>query len=167
MGAMISDSSTLAILVQLNTRFEPGDALEEMVALQNEFQIFSPAHSLHHAFALLSIVPAAWAQRRRWYKFLDDILPSYSSDRDGVNGHDRVVQAFQEDLESEYPLPVRLVCHRMRDDPRVRVQQDRPIIYSNQDYVVVSIPTTPRRGARGRRAAADAAVGSDVRSAPP
>ena len=45
MGALIKDSTTLDILVQLNKRFD-ADALHEMVVLQKEFGVFSSRHTL-------------------------------------------------------------------------------------------------------------------------
>ncbi|MGJ4882358.1 MULTISPECIES: hypothetical protein [unclassified Bradyrhizobium] len=146
MGMMIKDSTTLDILVQLNRRFE-AEALPEMVELQREFGVFSLQHGLQQSFALLGIVPQDWTERRRWYRFLEH-LRTYPSDLDGVNGHDRVIRAFKDDLESEKPLPVSIVCHSAADDPRVTVTQGRPVVFSLETHVIVSIPTTPGREAR-------------------
>ncbi|MGJ4967553.1 MULTISPECIES: hypothetical protein [unclassified Bradyrhizobium] len=146
MGMMIKDSTTLDILVQLNRRFE-AEALPEMVELQREFGVFSLQHDLQQSFALLGIVPQDWTERRRWYRFLEH-LRTYPSDLDGVNGHDRVIRAFKDDLESEKPLPVSIVCHSAADDPRVTVTQGRPVVFSLETHVIVSIPTTPGREAR-------------------
>jgi hypothetical protein len=150
MGAMIKDSTTLDIVVQLNKRFEP-DALTEMVELQREFGVFSLRHSLQQSFALLGIVPADWSERRRWYKFLE-FLKTYSSDLSSVNGHDRVIKAFQDNLESEKPLPISIVCHAASDDARVTVSEGRPVVFSLDTHVMVSIPTTPGREARKQAA---------------
>jgi hypothetical protein len=46
MGALVSDSATRDVIAQINARFEAGEAIEEMAALQKEFKIFSPKHSL-------------------------------------------------------------------------------------------------------------------------
>jgi len=151
MGIAINDSTTLDILVQLNKRFEP-EGLTEMIALQKEFQIFSAKHSLKSSFALLGIVPLDWSERRRWYRFLD-LLKTYPSDLADVSGHDRIVKAFRDDLESKDPLPVSFRCHKMADDPRVIVSKGLPIIFSLDTYLVVSIPTTPGRVARQQAAA--------------
>jgi hypothetical protein len=78
------------------------------------------------------------------YAFLDG-LRGYPSDRDGVNGHDRILQAYKENLESATPLPVHHTYHRSADDRRVLVTQGRPVIYEDQDYVVISLPTIPAR----------------------
>ncbi len=150
MGAMIKDSTTLDIVVQLNKRFD-ADALSEMVELQREFGVFSQQHSLQQSFALLGIVPADWSERRRWYKFLD-FLKTYQSDLSNVNGHDRVIKAFKDNLESEKPLPVSIVCHAAADDARVTVGEGRPVVFSLDTHVMVSIPTTPGREARKQAA---------------
>src|SRR3954454_3128765 len=150
MGAMIKDSTTLDIVVQLNRRFD-AEALTEMVELQREFGVFSLKHSLQQSFALLGIVPADWSERRRWYKFLD-FLKTYPSDIANVNGHDRVIQAFKDDLESEKPMPVSIVCHSAVEDNRVTVSEGRPIVFSMDTHVIVSIPTTPGREARKQAA---------------
>jgi hypothetical protein len=151
MGIAINDSTTLDILVQLNKRFEP-EGLTEMIALQKEFQIFSAKHSLQSSFALLGIVPVDWSERRRWYRFLEQ-LKTYPSDLADVSGHDRVIKAFKDDLEAREPLPVSFRCHKATDDPRVIVSKGLPIIFSLDTYVVVSIPTTPGRVARQQAAA--------------
>lgn len=150
MGGLIKDSTTLDILVQLNKRFD-ADAISEMVALQKEFKIFSAAHSLKQSFAVLGIVPADWSERKRWYKFLDH-LKTYPSDLKDINGHDRVVKAFKDALAATRALPVSIVCHAAKDDPRVTVSQGRPVIFSLDTHVIVSIPTTPGREARQQAA---------------
>lgn len=151
MGAMINDSTTYEILVLLNTRLGPGDAIVEMVALQKEFNVFSPKHSLRESFSLLNIVPADRVERGRWLKFLDH-LKTYTSDKAGVNGHDRIVSAIRSDLQSAQPLPVCFKAHSAKADPRVTVTQGTPLIFSEDQYVVISIPTTPRRQARQQAA---------------
>jgi hypothetical protein len=60
---------------------------------------------------------------------------------------------------------VHVTCHPMSDDPRVTVQQGRPLIYSLQQYVIVSIPTTPRRGPRARRSTGPSGTGGAGRGA--
>ncbi|MGC2083766.1 MAG: hypothetical protein WA702_10505 [Bradyrhizobium sp.] len=146
MGGLLKDSTTLDILMQLNKRFEP-EALSEMVELQREFEVFSGRHSLQQSFKLLGIVPNDWAERRRWYRFLDH-LKTYPSDVTDMTGHDRVIHAFKENLESEKPLSVSIVCHAATDDPRVIVSQGRAVVFSLDMHVIISIPTTPGREAR-------------------
>ena len=45
MGIYITDTSTADVLFQLNRRFGPGPAIEEMVVIQKEFGIFSEKYT--------------------------------------------------------------------------------------------------------------------------
>src|SRR5882757_7671559 len=121
MGALLKDITTVDVLVQLNKRFV-GDALPEMLALQKEFLVFSPEHSLQQSFALLGIVPSDWPERKRWYNFLEH-LKTYPSDLAEVNGHDRVVKAFKDGLETAQPIPMVIQCHAASEDPKVTVTE--------------------------------------------
>lgn len=158
MGMVIQDNTTLDILALLNKRFGPA-AITEMVALQKEFAIFSSQHSLEDSFTLLGIVPCEKSERDRWYSFLDS-LKKYKSDLPNVNGYNRVIKAFEDALTVvPFPpipkLPVFVGVHAMDDDDRVTVSEGRPLIFSVQPYVILSIPTKPGRVARQQ--AADAA----------
>jgi hypothetical protein len=153
MGSMMKDSATLEILVQLNKRFDD-ESLPEMIELQKEFEVFSNKHSLAHSFALLGIVPTEWSERKRWYKFLE-YLKSYPSDLPEVNGHDRVIKAFKDGLETENPIPISIKCHSAAEDPRVTVAEGRPVVFTLETHLIVSIPTTP--GREVRREAAESA----------
>jgi type III secretory pathway lipoprotein EscJ len=154
MGRMIHDSTTSDVLGQLNDRFGP-DELAEMIALQNEFKIFSDKHTLRQSFALLGIVPADPLERKRWYRFLDEQLPTYPSDVTGVYGDARVVKAFRDALGGAHPLPVFFTVHLKSDDPRVTVAPGHPVVFSLVTYSVVSIPIVP--AALAKQQAADAA----------
>jgi hypothetical protein len=61
-----------------------------------------------------------------------------------MNGHERVVKAYHDNLTSPKPLPVYTTTHLMSADPRVVVTQDKPIAYIPVDHIVISIPTRPR-----------------------
>jgi hypothetical protein len=150
MGSMIKDSTTLEILVQLNKRFD-AESLPEMVELQKEFEVFSKKHSLQQSFALLGIVPTDWSERKRWYKFLE-YLKTYPSDLPEVSGHDRVIKAFKDGLEVEKPIPISIKCHSAAEDPRVTVANGRPVVFTLETHLIVSIPTTPGREVRKQAA---------------
>ena len=150
MGDFINDSTTSDILVQMSTRFD-AEHLPEMIELQREFKVFSAKHSLRQSFALLGIVPADAKERQGWYRFLD-FLNKYKSDLPNVSGHDRMVKAIQRNLESKTPLPMTMICHAAVDDLSLKVTQGKPLIYSSDDHIVISIPTTPRGRARPRAA---------------
>jgi hypothetical protein len=126
----------------MNRRFAPGEPLREMVAIQKEFGIFSERYSLRQAYRLLHIVPSDFRERERYCKFLD-LLKCYPSDQEGVSGHDRIVQARQENLESHNPLPMFVQTHLAADDNRVIVRRGQPVPHETQEYVVISIPAVP------------------------
>jgi hypothetical protein len=132
MGLAITDITTADMLYQLNSRFALDDPLREMIAIQKDFGVFSDKYSLKQAFRVLHIVPADFRERRLWFLFLDG-LKKYTSDRDGVSGHDRIRDAYCSNLESDKPLPVFMTTHRSSDDRRILVKRDRPIIYETQD----------------------------------
>jgi|SRR4051794_13166321 hypothetical protein len=150
MGGLVKDSTTTDILVQLNKRFD-AEGLPEMIALQKEFKVFSAKHSLQQSFALLGIVPADASERRAWYRFLD-LLNKYKSDLPNVSGHDRWVKAIQSNLEGKSPQPLAIVCHAAADDPNLKVTQGKPLVFSSEDHIVISVPTTPRGQPKPRSA---------------
>lgn len=142
MGGFLRDQTTLDILSQWNQRFSAGAAIDEMTALQREFQVFSPGHSLRSSYDLIGIRPHDQGERRRWYHWLDHIR-TYPSDRANVNGHDRIVAAYVENFQSTTPLPVFMQCHAAKDDPRVVVTTGTPIVFSQETHLIISLPTIP------------------------
>lgn len=142
MGAMLADNTALDLISQLNNRFGTGAAITELTALHNEFQIFTPGHQLRTMCALIGIRPYDAAERRRWHTFLDH-LKTYSSDRPNVDGHDRIHAAYVENFQAPNPLPMFTQCHLAADDPRVVVTTGRPIVFSPDPHVVISVPITP------------------------
>jgi hypothetical protein len=150
MGDYIKDSTTSDILVQLNKRFD-ADGLPEMIALQKEFKVFSAKHSLRQSFTLLGIVPADASERQGWFYFLDQ-LHKYKSDLPNVTGHDRWVKVIQKNLESAKPVPLATAAHASADDLSLKVTQGKPLVYSSDDHIIVSVPTTPRGQAKPKAA---------------
>jgi hypothetical protein len=148
MGDFIHDSTTNQIFAQMSRRFDT-EQLPEMIALQQEFKVFSPKHTLRQSFALLGIVPIDATERKGWYRFLD-CLKIYKSDLPNVNGHDRMVKAIQQNLESKAPLPMAMICHAATDNLQLNVAQGTPYVFSADTHIVISIPTTPRGQARPR-----------------
>lgn len=146
MGARIRDTYVHTNLCQLNLRFGPDGPIEEMVALQREFNIFSEQHSLEHAFGLLNIGPQQdWEQRQGWYAYLSQDLGNYPSDRPGVNSHDRIVGVLKENLESKNPLPVYFTCHESIPPNLGVFVTDAPPAFTRVSYLTISLPTVPRR----------------------
>jgi hypothetical protein len=143
MGISVSDSATRDVIAQLNARFEAGDAITEMVALQDRFKIFSSQHGLYDSWLVLGIKASDPAERSRWRKWTEETLRGYASDMEGVNGHDRLVKAFQENLESKTPLPMYYKHHMHADNPKVMVSRGQGPAFSTADHIVMSIPITP------------------------
>jgi hypothetical protein len=142
MGDFVKDDTVAEIQYQRNSRFRSGEPLQEMVEIHKEFGLFSGKYSLRQASQILNIVPRDPAERRRVSMFLDK-LKEYASDIDGISGHDRILKAYRENLESDTPLPVYHTYHRYADDRRVSVTRGRPIVYEDQEYLVISLPTRP------------------------
>ena len=145
MGGITRDDTTTEILHQLNSRFAPGAPLREMVAIQKEFGLYSDKYSLRQAARLTNVVPSDITERHRWFAYLD-LLKTYPSDQAGVNGHDRVVRARKQNLESDAPLPMYVKTHLAADDDRVTVNIGRPVPHETQEYVIISIPIIPSAG---------------------
>ena len=144
MGGFVFDGTVLSAVHLLNERFGPGDPIVEMAALQREFGIFKQGSSLRSAAALLNVAPSHPQERQAWLGFLDRELGGYPSDVANINGHDRVVDAIRENLESAQPLPMHFAMHLQRDDPRVTVTHGTPLaIYKQQIFVIISAPITP------------------------
>ena len=144
MGRMVSDSATGEVIAQINARFEAGEAILEMTALQKEFKIFSPKHSLYDSWLVLNIKAADPNERKRWKKWAESYMKEkVPSDLKGVNGHDRLVRAYQENLESSRPLPMFYMHHLAKDDPRVLVSTGIGPLFSVVDHIITSIPIKP------------------------
>jgi len=140
MGGLVADAYVPVVQTQLNLRFAPGEPLDEMVALQKEFAIFSPKHSLASASALLNIAPPVGKDRRGWYRFLNG-LKRVKSDVARQNGHDRIVNVLKKNLESRKPKPVYFAWHPRSENSGVMVSLDAPLSFSKTEYLRISAPT--------------------------
>jgi hypothetical protein len=147
----------------LNLRFAPQPrprnpewlgGIEEIVALQKQFQIFQQGRSFRDSMALVNAGGFwNWRAKKRWYDLLS-ILDRFPSNIAGQNGNDAIVNALITNLASANPLPVYFKAHDGRLDDRVLVRdRDRPLFYLEQDYLTISLPLRPgtRRGVRRRR----------------
>jgi hypothetical protein len=145
----------------MNLRFGPSQGpkeafggIEEMAALQKEFQIFQRGRSLRDCVAVLNL-GGFWnaRARNRWLTLIGE-LGLYESDEPGVNGNDRIMNMMIENLASRYPLPVQFQAHDSRsEDGRRVIVRNAPtgLFYMTQDYIIVSIPMLPRTVARAAR----------------
>jgi hypothetical protein len=145
MGGIVKRQKTPnEVLHHMNSRFAPGEPLQEMVQLQKEFQVFSPKYSLQQAYRLLNVAPADHTERSGYDRYLDR-LKRLPSDVEGVNGHDRIVTARKENLESSSPLPMFNKTHKGSDDKRVTVTRGKPLPHEDQEYLIISTPTIPSK----------------------
>ena len=145
MGAVVKRQKTPnEVLHHMNTRFAPGEPLQEMIQLQKEFQVFSSKYSLKQAYRLLNVAPSDYTERPGFDRYLER-LRRVPSDLNGVNGHDRIVKARQENLESHSPLPIFNTTHKGSDDKRVTVTRGKPIPHEDQEYLIISTPTIPSK----------------------
>ncbi|WP_421997901.1 hypothetical protein [Reyranella sp.] len=146
MGGLVSDSATRDVIAQINARFEAGDAIAEAAALQKKFKVFSKEHSLYDSWLVLGIRASDPPERTRWKKWTEVTLRGYPSDIDALDGHDRLVKAFQENLESDNPLPMFYKHHLIADDKRVLVSGGQGPYFSLAEHVVMSIPIKQSSG---------------------
>jgi hypothetical protein len=143
MGAFVRrPQAAHEVRYQLNSRFAPGDPLNEMVAHQAQFNIFHQNNSLEQIYKLLGVGPTDAIDRGRFFRFLDH-LRTVPSDTPGENGHDRIVRARRENLEHATPLPMYTTSHRSADNPAVTVTNGYPVPHDHSEYVIISIPVEP------------------------
>ncbi len=149
---VIRPQTPTEVLCQLNSRFAPGPALQEMVANHKLFQIFHASNSLVQIYQVLNIGPADYDERKQYYQFLDH-LKIVPSDQPPMNGHDRIIQARRENLEQPTPLPIHTMIHSAKDNPAVTVTQGKPLPHDPQTYLIISTPTAPPKAKAAQPAA--------------
>jgi hypothetical protein len=132
------------VLHHMNSRFAPGEPIQEMIQIQKEFQVFSSKYSLQQAYRLLNVGPSDHSERPGYYRYLER-LKRVPSDLPDVNGHDRIIKARQDNLESSAPLPMYNKTHKGSDDKRVTVTRGKPIPHEDQEYLIISTPTKPSK----------------------
>jgi hypothetical protein len=154
-GAFVKDGYVPHVQNQLNTRFEPGDALTEMIAFQGEFKLFSRQHTLRSSFGLLNIAPVGEADRDGFMRYLDWLQRTDAKVDDKAtsrNGHDQIITSLQQNLEGKSPLPVYFTWHPA-EQPKgaVLVTSSAPAYnFSSANYLIISVPTMPAGGAKAR-----------------
>jgi hypothetical protein len=140
MGGIVIRSHTIHELTgKVNSRFAAGDSIQEMATIQKDFKIFSPGKTLQQAYRALQIVPNDPREKRLWYRYLE-YTKSMPSDQAGVTGHDRIIKARQENLESSKALPMFTKVHAESVDPRVTVTRGRPTPHDADEHIIISMP---------------------------
>lgn len=156
MGAFVPAGYVPHVQEQLNSRFDVGDALTEMIGFQTEFKLFSPPHTLRSAFTLLNIAPVGEKDRDGFLKYLRSLMKTKADVNEVPStlcGHDQILASLKENLESPRPLPVYFTWHP-GESPKgiVHVTSSEPFSFSGKSYLTISVPTVregrPKAGAR-------------------
>ncbi|QDL36185.1 hypothetical protein [Rhodoferax sediminis] len=153
MGVRLKDHDIYvgSLQQQLNLRFAPPmgtketfGGLEEMVALQKEFEIFKEGRRFHTSIAVLNLVGAANHEtKNRFYDYLAS-LRGMKSNIAGQSGDVAIVKALVRNLSAKKPLPVHFALHDMNESKEANrvivTDKARPLFYMDQDYLVISLP---------------------------
>lgn len=155
MGAFMKEHDIYvgSLLDQLNLRFAPPQGkdthyggLEEMVALQKEFDIFKKGRSFKTSVGVLNIGAANNEAKNRLLDYFGN-LAKHDSSVPKQNGDVAIVNALIKNLAAKKPLPVFFTFHDMRaakGNTRVLIdEKGRPLPFFKQDYLTVSFPTLP------------------------
>lgn len=136
-----------SILDDLNVRFAPSQGaqqlfggVEEMAALQKEFNIFKEGRTFRSCVALLNIGARNNEAKKGWLDYLVS-LQKHPSNKRGQTADVAIVRALKKNLESKSPLPVHFVSHELQASKMVKVtEKTRPLHYLDQDFLVISFP---------------------------
>jgi hypothetical protein len=136
---------------KLNLRFAPTlgakeqyGGLEEMIALQKEFEIFKEGRRFETSIAVLNLTGLSnHDTKNRFHRYLASLRKA-KSNVTGQNGDVAIVKALVKNLAAKKPLPVYFELHDLnasKDNNRVLITaKARPLFYMKQDYLVVSLP---------------------------
>jgi hypothetical protein len=126
------------------------DGIDELKSLQHAFDIFSDRHSLADSFAVLGL-GGFWNPelKNKFYRYLE----SLARERFAMNGVDTgeagdrgIAAALKKNFELDVPYPVYFTTHKSDDDPRVLASYGKPLVYMEDDYLIISLPMTPWLG---------------------
>jgi hypothetical protein len=146
-----------SMLDQLNLRFAPPQGrektyggIEEMAALQKEFQIFKKGRPFSTSVAVLNLAAYNNDAKNHWHDLLGT-LKKHPSNRGTLNGDEAIVDALVKNLAARKPAPVYFTSHDMReggpDSKKVLItEKGRPVFYIERDYLVISLPMQPWSG---------------------
>jgi hypothetical protein len=159
MGALMKEHDIYigTFLDLFNLRFAPTPSglneesayggLAEMIALQKEFEIFKPKRPFSESAALLGLGGLYNAQaKNRWFKLLRSLPDS---------GDQKIADALLANFKKRQPLPCYMLAHdlRVKGENRVIIaESDNPLFYLEQEYLTISLPMAPKRGAAAKKA---------------
>lgn len=157
-----------SMLDQLNLRFAPPQGkektyggIEEMAALQKEFEIFKKGRPFARSVAVLNLAAYNNDAKNHWHDLLGN-LHRHKSNRGKLNGDEAIVDALVKNLKAKSPMPVYFTSHDMRQGEESKkvliTDKARPVFYIERDYLVISLPMKPWDEAAARSASA---AGSD------
>lgn len=151
---------------RFNARFGPrapgqqsiwhSGGIVEIAALQKEFEIFRKGRPFLESAALLGLTGQIGGHAKdRWLEYLIK-LPKMKSDRDGINGDQRIVDALVENLARRNPRPCHMQAYdgRTREPGLVLVTEERPVFFAEGvTFVTISLPMRPEapKGSTTRR----------------
>lgn len=136
---------------KLNLRFAPSlgtkelhGGLDEMVALQKEFEIFKAGRSFATSIAALNLTGLSNAEtKNRFHRYLNS-LRKVKSNIKGKSGDAAIVEALIKNLAAKKPQPVYFELHDLtasKDSNRVEITENaRPLFYMKHNYLVISLP---------------------------
>lgn len=136
---------------KLNLRFAPTlgakdqfGGLEEMVALQKEFEIFKEGRRFETSISVLNLTGLSNHDvKNRFHRYLASLRRA-KSNIPGQNGDVAIVKALVRNLAAKKPLPVYFELHDLNDgkdaNKVIITDKARPLFYMKQDYLVVSLP---------------------------
>lgn len=127
------------------------NGINEIFAIQQEFQVFRPGLALVKSLRALG-VGGQWNNtlKRKWYKLLNR-LDDYPSSDPANTGGKAIVAALIDHLAPEHwrPDPVHFMAHdssTQAGGARVLIfKHQRPLFYMGQDFLTISIPMKDRQ----------------------
>jgi hypothetical protein len=155
-----------SFFAKMNLRFGPSVAepdwlggIEELAGLQREFEVFHEGRPFARSIALLGTGSLTNPQANsRWFQYMEGVA-KFASNLPNENGDTAIVKTMIANLRTEKPLPVHFTNHLAQDpitrEPRWMVivrMPDRPLVFTNQEYITVSFPVKPRPLPAAKRA---------------
>jgi hypothetical protein len=126
------------------------DGIDELKSLQDEFDIFSDDHSLTDSFAVIGL-GGFWnpALKNKFYGYLEslaDVRFAMNGAETGESGDRGIVNALRKNFGLDIPYPVYFTTHKIGGNPSVLASYGKPLVYMEDEYLIISLPMTPWLG---------------------